>query len=112
MFRRVWGSYEHAFKQANDVFAALEEEKKIRYLLDVKRWVGSDAFQSEVQAFIRKLMGRLSFNSVTETETTAIRETLLFIKDWEIRLISLAGTYDALESQKSMVEVNKIINRI
>jgi len=112
MFRKIRGTYSHAFKQANDVFATLEEEKKTKYLLDVKRWVSSDAFQHEVQAFIRKFMGRLSFNSVTETESAAIRETLLFIKEWEVRLMTLAGAYDALESQKSTVEVNKIINRI
>ena len=96
-FERYYGNFIYPFDKADTVRAKLPQPAQHRYLLDVNSWTDSKAYKTEQEGMIRKYYQLLAIKPVDDIDKTAYRLLLLFIQNYENRLLQLKAEYTNMD---------------
>lgn len=90
LFKLYYPHYFYPFETANDRYMKMTKEDKLVYAASVDVWVRSKAFKSEHEEMVRAFYQKLALESNDEVLTAAYRMTLIFMRDYEKRLLQFS----------------------
>lgn len=93
-FREEYKGYSHPFERADVILAKMDAGQRTMYFEAIKFIVNSEPFKTEIREWKRGLVETLAMEAKAD-EREAYRATLLAIKQFEERLVSLAGRLNA-----------------
>ena len=90
-FYEVYGGYKHPFVSADQILASKDDGYRAMYYEGAKKLVEDEVLKQELMELKRSFYAKLALQSMTDTDRTAYRATLICINDFEKRLQSLAA---------------------
>jgi len=107
-FERYYGNFIYPFEKSDEVRSKLPQPAQYRYLLDVNNWMESKAYSTELEGIIRKFYQLLALKPVDDIEKTAYRLVLIFIQNYESRMLSLQNEYKMTDQA---MKTNKLLKQ-
>jgi len=104
IFEKYYGNFLYPFEKTDEIRLKLSPQSQYRYLMDVNSFVESKAFKTEVEGVIRTFYQELSVKPTNILDITAYRLTLIFIKSFENRLLSLQEEYRLTEVNSKAIK--------
>ena len=101
-FYEVFNGYSYPFKSSDDILASKDEGHRAMYYEGAKKLCEDDVLKQEITEMKRNIYARLALQSMTDTERTAYRATLIAIVDFEKRLQSLAAMVKQLPMRRAV----------
>lgn len=89
VFEKYYGNFIYPFEKVDEKRYNLSPAGQYRYLMDVNSWVESVAFKNELEELIRKFYQELSIKANDDILKTAYRLILIFLQNYESRLLTL-----------------------
>ena len=98
VFSKYYGHFEYPFWQADAIRKRMPEPNQLRYYEDVSNWINSEAYKTEHESMVKDFYRELATKAVNDDLATGYRLALIFIKNYEARLGSLAEEYKLLKA--------------
>lgn len=98
VFSRYYSHFEYPFFHADSIRSRLPEPNQFRYYEDVSNWINSEAYKIEHEALVRDFYKELAIKPLTDDQIAGYRLALIFVKNYEARLGSLAQEYTLLKA--------------
>lgn len=101
-FKRLYKFFEYPFESADERLSKLETSDREQYLYDVRTFIKSKAFVSEITELKREAYRELCEKTTSEEGVAGYRLCLMFLKKLEMRFAFLADLKNREE------QVNKL----
>ena len=102
VFEKYYGNFIYPFETADVKRYKLSPAGQYRYLMDVDTWIKSTAYKYEIEGLIRKFYQELSLTTTDEIQLSAYRLVLIFIKNYENRLLQLQQECNLTEAKHKL----------